>query len=81
MAGAPVPGARTPALPVPFPSLPGSPPMLGAPAPLIGLDTSSLTWVAILTMLVALLASAHIRLGSTPPVPSGAFVSHVERPG
>jgi hypothetical protein len=77
----PVPGAKLPAAPAPFPYLPGNPPVFGASTPFSGLGTSPLTWVAILTMLMALLASARARLGSAATIESGTFVSRMERPG
>jgi hypothetical protein len=76
-----VPGAKLPAAPAPFPYLPDNPPVFGASTPFSGLGTSALTWVAILTMLMALLASARARLSSAATIESGTFVSRMERPG
>src|SRR5438270_249769 len=54
--------ATPPPAPLPFPSLPSNGPVIGFSGPSAGTGGSSLAWVAILTALVALLASAFARL-------------------
>ena len=76
----PVSGGGVPALPS-LPPLPVNGPGFGGVAPAGGLGSPALAWVAILTILVALVASARARLGAPATLRSASFVTRTERPG
>lgn len=76
----PIFGGHVPGLPPVLP-LPVNGPGSGGVAPAGGLGSSALAWVAILTIIVALVASARARLGTPATLRSASFVTRTERPG